>query len=770
MGFGDFLGSNSVSVDASKEETSVRSKYPQLLHERERIEIAFKDRGGAGRDKSYFTTHRVLLKDGKGIGGKRKNYLSIPYASLQAFAIETAGGGFDGDGELKLWSKGCGALRTIDFAKGSVDMFGIQQFLNSKVPWKIHPADEEEDPVQGQPTKINQAQPLASFMHWLGDNAHQLNPTDVEQHLKVQAPVLCSNETVGLAFKTGRDSLIFTDRRLLIVDVKGLRGKRVQFWSVPWTSVHAFAVKTVGAFLDGDTELVLYTNILSYPEIKQDFRNSHADLFAIQKFISNKVLGGEDTTEIANIPKLQGQVDSKGSWWFRENQRPLDATEMDRFYHSAAAPILQTNERVEMAFKGRRDVTLFTTRRVIDIDSTGLTGKSVIYKSLPWKSIVGFAVRTAGTFDTDAEMFLYTELMFDQPESVDEPAQPGESVWQTDFHKKSVNVLAVKKYLAERVLRAAKGVAIAIPADLYDIGAKEQGFSKFLSKIGNDSQKIDPTELDAVLHSTNPILLDNENIVMAFKSGRDIHSFTNLRILKMDVQGLTGAKIEYTSIPYSSIRAFSAESAGGWDLDSELDIYTRNLWTMAKVSLDFRKGKADIIVLQKFLSSVLFGTKQDVANYFTSKQPISMPVNTAKVDSFLSFLTGHSVSVDAQEADHQLHAEPSVLLDDERVDAAFMEGRDMYVYTNKRLLIVDVQGLRGKKVEYKSIPLEQWCDYEIETAGHLDRDAEAFIHCDIATFRRTKHSILVKTYDIYRMNLFLTTRLLFSEPEIAVSF
>ena len=92
----------------------------------------------------------------------------------------------------------------------------------------------------------------------------------------------------------------------------------------------------------------------------------------------------------------------------------------------------------------------------------------------------------------------------------------------------------------------------------------------------------------------------------------------------------------------------------------------------------------------------------------------------------------------------------------------------MYVYTNKRLLIVDVEGLRGKKVEFKSIPMSQWCDYEIETAGHLDRDAEAFIHCDIASIRRTKHSILVKTYDIYRMNQFLTTKLLCWEPDVAV--
>ena len=68
----DFIFDNAYQKDAQQAEGDMRRKYPKLLHQNERVELAFKDRGGKGRDKEYFTTHRILIKDGKGVGGKRK--------------------------------------------------------------------------------------------------------------------------------------------------------------------------------------------------------------------------------------------------------------------------------------------------------------------------------------------------------------------------------------------------------------------------------------------------------------------------------------------------------------------------------------------------------------------------------------------------------------------------------------------------------------------------------------------------------------------------
>ena len=67
------------------------------------------------------------------------------------------------------------------------------------------------------------------------------------------------------------------------------------------------------------------------------------------------------------------------------------------------------------------------------------------------------------------------------------------------------------------------------------------------------------------------MLVDGEEIFTAFKSVRDHVIFTNKRINSVNVQGMTGRKRDFTSLPYSKIQAFSVETAGTFDLDSELD-------------------------------------------------------------------------------------------------------------------------------------------------------------------------------------------------------
>lgn len=127
--------------------------------------------------------------------------------------------------------------------------------------------------------------------------------------------------------------------------------------------------------------------------ITQDFRNGKSNLFAIQSALCNHILGDEGE-DLPDIDLREGaKDDQKGFWWFRANQRPLDAVEMNRVYHSSP-PILRQKERVEMAFKGWRDVTLFTNLRIIIIDPKGLVGKQIEYTSVPWSSVVGHSVRT----------------------------------------------------------------------------------------------------------------------------------------------------------------------------------------------------------------------------------------------------------------------------------------------------------------------------------------------------------------------------------------
>lgn len=60
----------------------------------------------------------------------------------------------------------------------------------------------------------------------------------------------------------------------------------------------------------------------------------------------------------------------------------------------------------------------------------------------------------------------------------------------------------------------------------------------------------------------------------------------------------------------------------------------------------------------------------------------------------------------------------------EQVEHAYRLIRDFFVFTNKRLVIVDKQGLTGSKVQYHSIPYRSITHFSVETAGTLDLEAE----------------------------------------------
>lgn len=66
----------------------------------------------------------------------------------------------------------------------------------------------------------------------------------------------------------------------------------------------------------------------------------------------------------------------------------------------------------------------------------------------------------------------------------------------------------------------------------------------------------------------------------------------------------------------------------------------------------------------------------------------------------------------------------NILAPSENVEKAYKLIRDMFIFTNKRLILVDKQGMTGKKTEYHSIPYRSITHFSIETAGHFDLEAE----------------------------------------------
>ena len=94
------------------------------------------------------------------------------------------------------------------------------------------------------------------------------------------------------------------------------------------------------------------------------------------------------------------------------------------------------------------------------------------------------------------------------------------------------------------------------------------------------------------------ILIGKENVFASFGALRDKLVFTDKRIISINVQGVTGKKVDYTSIPYSKIQAYSVETAGTFDLDAELDITISGLGT-ARFELS---GASNIRELCQFIS------------------------------------------------------------------------------------------------------------------------------------------------------------------------
>lgn len=96
-------------------------------------------------------------------------------------------------------------------------------------------------------------------------------------------------------------------------------------------------------------------------------------------------------------------------------------------------------------------------------------------------------------------------------------------------------------------------------------------------------------------------LVGNEAIHVAFKAVRDWIVFTDWRVIHVNVQGLTGSKKEYKTVPYRSINAYSIESAGTFDLDGEIKLYVSGLGM-----IEFKIGRdSDVTGLQALMAEKL---------------------------------------------------------------------------------------------------------------------------------------------------------------------
>jgi hypothetical protein len=114
-------------------------------------------------------------------------------------------------------------------------------------------------------------------------NASEIDKKAAEKDL---GDLLSASETVEHAYKLIRDLIIFTNRRLILVDKQGMTGKKVEYHSIPYKSITHFSVETAGTF-DLDAELKVWVSGSSEP-IQKTF-NKQLNIYKVQSVLSDFV-------------------------------------------------------------------------------------------------------------------------------------------------------------------------------------------------------------------------------------------------------------------------------------------------------------------------------------------------------------------------------------------------------------------------------------------------------------------------------------------------
>lgn len=120
--------------------------------------------------------------------------------------------------------------------------------------------------------------------------------------------------------------------------------------------------------------------------------------------------------------------------------------------------------------------------------------------------------------------------------------------------------------------------------------------------LGNATE----VNLNEIRSEFDTILFEGEELLSAYKIFRDKWVFTNKRLIMQDIQGLTGSKREYHSIPYKSITHFAVETAGTLDDDCEMKIWISG--TPEPLVKEFSR-KIDIKGISKTFAALVLGAK-----------------------------------------------------------------------------------------------------------------------------------------------------------------
>ncbi len=114
----------------------------------------------------------------------------------------------------------------------------------------------------------------------------RLKQTDNDTYQKLLLPLLIEGEEIISSYQGTRDGIVFTNKRIIAINIQGITGKKKDITSMPYSKIQAYSVETSGVF-DLDAELALYFSTIG--KILFEFSGS-CDMARICRVISNYVL------------------------------------------------------------------------------------------------------------------------------------------------------------------------------------------------------------------------------------------------------------------------------------------------------------------------------------------------------------------------------------------------------------------------------------------------------------------------------------------------
>ncbi len=112
---------------------------------------------------------------------------------------------------------------------------------------------------------------------------------NLEKLQKDYGALFTENELVEIGFKLIRDTFIFTNKRLIIIDKQGVTGRKTEYLSIPYKSISRFSIETAGTF-DLDAELKIWISSEQNPSVEKKF-NKSVNVYDVQKILAKYVLG-----------------------------------------------------------------------------------------------------------------------------------------------------------------------------------------------------------------------------------------------------------------------------------------------------------------------------------------------------------------------------------------------------------------------------------------------------------------------------------------------